>query len=97
MTASRSKVEKLCLIHVIVLMLICIRIDNRFDIKHWTDIRYLNHTINPNLEGIPKFDNKYFIKFDTNIKLTTWIGQLSHKFNKLVHSNYASKWSVESL
>ena len=48
------------------------------------------------MEAIPKFDIKSYIKFDTNIKLTTWIGQLSHKFNKLLASNYASKWSVES-
>ena len=67
----------------------------------------LNHTINPNLvtkfmvwfnmEAIPKFDIKSVIKSDTSIKLTTWIGQLPHKFSKLLASNYASKWSVESV
>ena len=28
---------------------------------------------------------------------STWIGQLSHKFNKLLASNYASKWSVDGV
>ena len=92
MTASRSKVEKF----------VTYALSMYFGL-----ISDLNHTINPNLvtkfmvwfnmEAIPKFDIKSVIKSDTSIKLTTWIGQLPHKFSKLLASNYASKWSVESV